>query len=377
METFYQVGILSLLAFDFLVIVLPNLLYLKQAAPHRTIGSYPKISILIPARNEEKNIGALLNSISGETYPNFEVLVLDDSSTDATAKIIQSFVSKDKRVRCLRGTPLPDGWAGKNYACHQLAQAASGEWLLFTDADTAFEPGLLEFSLQQALAQKADLVTGFPRFWAPSFWGRLISPNVYFIFLGFLPFYLTSRLKNPILSMGLGSYLFFKKEAYRKIGGHESVREILNEDMALPKKIKTAGLKLFITDPSRFIRCKMYENFNGIWEGYSKSLYKALGSSHLILTGFELLYLATLLMPFYFFIHYSLITPSGSLLVIVLTQIFLILLCRTFIALRYRTSWESVILHPLSIGIMLLVGIRSGILALKKGGYEWKGRKIS
>lgn len=378
METIYQVVILSLLAFSFFIIVIPNLFYLKRKPPKVELPSnLPKISVLIPARNETKNIGNTLESISRETYPNFEVLVLDDHSEDNTAEIVTGYSEKDSRIQLFKGKDLPEGWAGKNYACQQLSEKASGDFLLFTDSDATFHPGLLEFSLKHAIKNKADLVTAFPRLWSPSFWGKLMVPNVYFLFLGLLPFPLSSNNRFPIIAMGLGIYLFFRKEAYLKIGGHKCVRNVITEDMALAQKVKRADLKLQCLDASLFIESRMYERFSEFWQGYSKSLFKAFGSSYISLISFLVGYSLILIAPFYFLVHYLFIKPDNLLFIIILIQIFLAILCRLVISIRYRQSWQSVALHPFSIGLMIFIGIRSGLLSLNKKGYEWKGRKYS
>jgi len=289
METIYQWVILSLLGFGLLFFIIPNILYFRRSQPSISLPHpLPKISILIPVRDEEMHIGNLLTTLAQETYSNLEILVLDDESTDRTAEIIHEFAVKDSRIRYIKGSTLPPGWVGKNYAAARLAEESTGDYLLFTDADASFTPGLLELSLKQALTHKADLVTGFPRLWSPSFWGKLIIPNVYFIFWGFCPFYLSSFNQFPVVAMGVGSYLFFKRKSYQKIGGHKAVFNDLTEDMALARKIKEEGLKLHTVDMASHIASKMYTSFDEVWQGYGKNLFKALGSNHIVLFLFEI-----------------------------------------------------------------------------------------
>ena len=369
----YQIGVFYLLLFGTIVFVLPNILYLKRKIhpiDFKSSDSLPKISILIPARNEEKNIGTALKTILQETYSHFEVLVLDDHSEDKTSEIVKSYAEQDPRIKLLKGLPLPEGWAGKPFACHQLSEAAQSDYFFFTDADVTFRPGILEYSLGQAIQSEADLVSGFPCLWSPSFWGRLIVPNVYFLFLGATPVPLLNTVSHPLFSYASGAYLFFKKAAYRKIGGHASAKGELTEDMALARKVKEAGLRLHFSDPSLFMDSKMYDSFQEVWDGYSKNLFKALGSNYgvlgVFLVGFFMLYL----LPFYFLLGDS----SSETYPIVLGQVGLILLYRLILSIRYRLGWESVVLHPLSIFFLLLIGLRSGLLSLTKKGYRWKGR---
>lgn len=372
MEMAYQTIILFLLIFGFIIFVVPNLLYSRRTIPQISLPTPPPlISILIPARNEETNIGNALETALQETYPNFEVLVLDDHSDDKTSEIVQNYTKRDTRVKLLRGLPLPEGWTGKSFACHQLSETAKGEYLFFTDADVTFQSGILEYSLKQAVQSRADLVSGFPRLWSPSFWGRLIMPNVYFMFFGITPVPLLNTVAHPLFSYASGAYLFFRKEAYLKIGGHASIKGELTEDMALARKVKEAGLRLHFSDPSLFMNSKMYDNFHEVWDGYSKNIFRALGSNYgvlgVFLVGFFLLYV----LPFYFLLTHS----SSAAYPLVLGQVGLILLYRLILSIRYRLGWESVVLHPLSILFLLLIGLRSGLLSLTKKGYQWKGRQ--
>ncbi len=374
MEMSYQTIILFLLIFGFIIFVLPNLFYSRRTMPEAYLPTpLPLISILVPARNEEANIGRLLETALLETYPHFEVLVLDDHSGDRTGEIVQSYAQRDGRVKLIRGLPLPQRWGGKSFACHQLAETARGEYLFFTDADVTFRPGILEFSLKQATQSKAGLVSGFPRLWSPSFWGRLIMSNVYFLFFGVTPVPLLNTVNHPLFAYASGAYLFFKRDTYWKIGGHASIKGELTEDMALARRVKEEGLQLQFSDPSLFMDSKMYDNFGEVWDGYTKNLFKALGSNYgvlgIFLAGFFLLYLLR--------VYFLLGRSSPEAYPVVLVQVGLILLYRLVLSIRYRLGWESVLLHPLSIFFLLLIGLRSGLLSLTKKGYQWKGRQHS
>jgi chlorobactene glucosyltransferase len=190
----YQL-IVSGLLFLLLINLLLNLRSLKKAKSSSELPSpAPLISVLIPARNEETNIEACLDSLRGQDYPNLEILVLDDSSTDSTAEIVARIAAEDRRVRLLRGQPLPQGWAGKPFACHQLAQEARGSWLLFTDADTVHAPSVLRNVQGVALASDAALISGFPYQRTSSIWQKMAMPILfYFMLLFWLPFWWMQR----------------------------------------------------------------------------------------------------------------------------------------------------------------------------------------
>jgi len=147
----------------------------------------PFVSVLIPARDEEANIETCLESLRKQDYPNFEIIVLDDSSSDNTANIVEQIAAKDNRIQLIRGDPLPEGWAGKPFACYQLADKSRGSWLLFTDADTTHPPHMLRSVLALALKFRPSLLSGFPRQLAVSLSQKVAIPVLYFVILSWLP----------------------------------------------------------------------------------------------------------------------------------------------------------------------------------------------
>src|SRR4030043_456147 len=191
--------------------------------PEYILKSPPLISVLIPARNEEKNIKRILVSMTKQDYKNLEILVLDDNSTDATSQIVQELAQKDSRIKLVQGTSLPLGWKGKCFACHQLSKIAKGEYFVFTDADT------LHFS---------NSISG-------SFAALL------------------RHTKSPFFSTGIGQFFLFKRQVYEKIGGFESVKDEILEDIHISKQVKRHGFKIMVFDGSNSIFCRMYTNLGG------------------------------------------------------------------------------------------------------------------
>ena len=192
----YQVIILVGLAV-FLTNLILNLKSLKTPDANSKVPQpAPLISVLVPARDEEENIRTCLESLQKQDYPNFEILVLDDNSTDNTAAIVSEMAAKDSRIRLIRGEPLPEDWAGKPFACYQLAQEAKGLWLLFVDADTIHEPHMLRSVLALAIEQKTSLLSGFPRQLANSLPQKIVIPVIYFILLGWMPLWWLHRARK-------------------------------------------------------------------------------------------------------------------------------------------------------------------------------------
>jgi chlorobactene glucosyltransferase len=195
--------------------------------PHlnsKILESPPLVSILIPARNEEDNIAICLESLKKQDYPNFEVLVLNDNSSDKTVSIVDKMVTEDGRVRLFQGESLPEHWAGKPFACYQLAKQARGSWLLFVDADTIHAPNMLSSVMTQALRLKPALLSGFPRQITTSVPQKIAVPVIYFIILSLFPMWWLHRFKKPKPSMAIGQFLLFPREEYWKLGGHKVVK---------------------------------------------------------------------------------------------------------------------------------------------------------
>jgi chlorobactene glucosyltransferase len=273
-----QVGILVFLG-AVLLVALSNWRALRRlgraryAAPRR----WPRVSILVPARNEEENIGPCVRSLLAQDYPVFQVLVLDDESSDGTAEVLASLPEEDGRLRVIQGRPLPSGWLGKHWACQQLAEAADGELLLFTDADTRHHPAALRDAVRALLAEEADLLSALPHQKVGSWAERLLVPIIPWALFSFLPLALAHRWHWPVLSAAIGQYLLFRREVYAQVGGHAAVRQHAADDLALGRRVKAHGLRLRLVDGGERISCRMYHNAGEVYEGLSKNLLAAFG----------------------------------------------------------------------------------------------------
>ena len=193
----------------------------------------PLVSVLIPARNEEENIETCLKSLQKQDYTNFEILVLDDNSKDRTAELVESMAAKDDRIKLIKGQPLPEGWAGKPFACYQLAEKAKGSWLLFVDADTTHAPHMLRGILALALNLKTSMLSGFPRQLASSLPQKVAIPVLYFVILSWMPLWWLQRSRKSKPSLAIGQFLLFPREEYWRMGGHEMVKSKILEDVWL------------------------------------------------------------------------------------------------------------------------------------------------
>ena len=202
-----------------------NLRYFRRLSsyPCADPGRQPFVSILVPARNEERNIARCIESLLAQEYLEFEVIVLNDNSSDRTAEILTELQARSPRLRVLPGKSLPAGWVGKNYACHQLAHAAKGDFLFFTDADTWHHPQTLAKSMSALNSEGGDLLSAIPQEEVQSLSERMVVPFMHFAVLCFLPLRWIWNHASPLFSFSVGQFMFFRRTAYERIGGHAAI----------------------------------------------------------------------------------------------------------------------------------------------------------
>jgi chlorobactene glucosyltransferase len=242
----------------------------------RTGDVLPVVSVIIPARNEERNIRACVSSIVESEYPSFEVIVVDDQSQDRTAAIVRELETGNARdIRLIEGASLPEEWLGKPWACSQGAEQASGDLLLFTDADTVHSPDLLGRSVSELSDSRGDVLTVIGRQIMGTFWERLLQPQ--FFFLLAMRFPGLGRTKEPhqwMHSIANGQFLLFKRGAYEDLGGHGAVAAEVVEDLILAQMIVREGRRLVLRSGDG-LRTRMYSSLGDLVEGWSKNVATA------------------------------------------------------------------------------------------------------
>lgn len=384
LETLYHLAVLAGLLLG-LAGVLANLATfdgLRPAEPPAAADA-PRVSILVPARNEALNIAPCVRSLLAQDYPNCELLVLDDHSTDGTAEILRGFGLSEAGEcgRVLNGAPLPPEWTGKGWACHQLAAQATGEILFFTDADTEHAPGTVSAAVACAQRNRADLVSAWPRLVTVTWGEQLIIPMILLLAMVLYPHWLVLFLqKHPHLAARLprraqrtlgaanGQFMFFTRACYDRIGGHAGVHDHVVEDVALGRAVASRmgeGMRLFNCESLRFSTCRMYRSFGETWAGFTKNIRPAFETS---LAGFLALgawQLCGYLLPFVF----AFCTPRP----LIFAQVGIIYLIRILLTVRFRTSWLSCALHPIGETLALAIGLNSWRRSAR-GGVSWKGR---
>jgi chlorobactene glucosyltransferase len=335
----------------------------------------PLVSVLIPARDEEANIAACLKSLQKQDYPNFEILILDDNSSDNTASIVRRIASGDSRIRLIDGKPLPEGWTGKPFACHQLAGEARGDWFLFTDADTTHAPHMLRSVLAMALEQKTSLLSGFPRQMSNSLPQKIATPVWYFIIMGWMPIWLLQRSRRPKMSMSIGQFLFFPRDEYWRIGGHEAVKSQVLEDIWLGIETNRHGGRHIAVDLSSVVSCNMYRTLGDTWKGLARSIYSLAMISPLALTALIIAGYILYLSPFYALWNELFVMPSPSAWRnVIIFQVSVIMVMRWLVDSHFRSPFIATLMHPFGFFFLILDVIYALYCRIIGTGIQWKDR---
>jgi chlorobactene glucosyltransferase len=364
----YQIVILLLLA-AFVGLVIRNL---RDYAPlsARKPARSERVSILVPARNEAQNIAACLQGLLAQDYANLEIIVLDDCSEDDTAERVRRLMERDSRLRLISGQPIPPGWAGKVWACSQLAKEATGEWLLFVDADTRAQPALVGSALAFAQETNAAMVSTFPRQVTVTFWERIALPMVHFLLLTFLPIRQVWESPNPAFAAACGQFELFRRDAYAQIGGHAAIPASFHDGLQLGRRIKAAGLTLRLFDGTELIACRMYQGGSQVWNGFTRNAYEGIGSMGALI-GLTVMQGTLFLAPFGFLAAGAFIGASWAW--VCAGQVALIYAVRTLLARRFG-GLGVVWLHPLAAVTLLAIQWGSWLKSRRKTGIAWKGR---
>jgi chlorobactene glucosyltransferase len=343
----------------------------------------PLISICVPARNEERNIRRCAEALLAQDYPNLEILILEDRSTDSTAKILDSLSKQDARLRIIPGDALPLGWAGKPHALVQASASARGKWLCFIDADTFPAPQTLSAVYAKALESEADLFSIFTHQEMESFWERTILPLVLTaLSAGFSP----RKVNDPKSDIAIanGQFIFIKRTVYDAFGGHAAIKDSIVEDKDLAVLTKSSGYRLIVADGGDFVRTRMYTSLPEMWEGWTKNIYLGLRDDPRLVVlgifGAFLAFSAALLLPLWVGIGVYLTVASPNQVSFVILSEALIL-WGTLIYWRIRANdameiprWYALTV-PLGAAIFGTMMLSSAFKVISGKGVVWKGRR--
>lgn len=359
--------------------LIPALMFLANikvfAAPSCNVPN-PKngVSILIPARNEELSIEGAIRAAMATSNVPFEIIVLDDHSTDKTASIVESFARQDSRVKLLNAPELPAGWCGKQHACFHLAQNAHQDYLLFQDADVRLAPDCAFRMISFMESSKAELVSGIPHQVTLTLGEKLLIPLIHFVLLGFLPFGRMRKYNSPAYASGCGQAFLAQRESYFQTGGHSAIKESLHDGIKLPAIYRKYGLHTDLCDITNLAECRMYRGFVQVWNGLAKNATEGMAKIGLLPLFTVILFLGQVAPVIFLpYLAFKGETCPGKFGVAAFT-LFLSYLPRFLATLQFRQSWTGALLHPA--GIVLLLTIQWYALARQILGRPsgWKGR---
>lgn len=342
----------------------------------------PLVSVIVPARNEEGKIGRCIESLLNQNYPNFELVVIDDRSTDSTGDIIASYAARDNRIKFVKGKDAPSGWIGK---CNALAHAvgyASGDWFVFTDADTCHHPNSVADAVAYGIKNKIDLISFLPMQELGSFPERLIMPVLLSAFLIGDPFH---AVNNPRDSRAYahGQYILCRRSSYLAVGGHRSVRDEIVEDHALARVFKEKGYKIEVADGKTLYSVRMYTDLVSLWHGWTKNLYSFIDSKPRNLLVILLMINTVVVAPWLWLGYVGWQWLSGEFTnLLIQLSLLLIVQFGTLMLWQRRTSshhegikWYHFFLTPYGCLAVSALYLHAAYLVHSGGQVNWKGRR--
>jgi glycosyltransferase involved in cell wall biosynthesis len=382
-------GFVWLILFAWLVSIILTLYGLAQRKPLApnshvpvTASEAPMVSILVPARNEEHRVLAeCIRSILAQDYSQFEVIAVNDRSTDGTGAILESIAKSDDRLRVFAGEELPAGWLGKPYAMQQACNHARGEWILATDADMIFDRTALRTAMDRTLAGHGDAMTLIPHFQAASFWERVMIPTWAWVFLMFSLIY---RIGNPKSqgAVGLGGFFLMRRTVLERIGGYAALRDEVLEDVRLAELIKRSGARLFTEFAPNLLSTRMYRNFGEMWECSTKNWFSGVKFSlPFAMLCVSSMYLMSVVPPLIALISAIGIAAGVSAklwlwFIPAALSWLLQVLVLAMTSMRSEVSPAYALTAPLGLGLLYAMLFDSSIRITTGKGVTWKGRRI-
>ena len=345
-----------------------RLLFRVRAAKYDTNATWPRVSIVVPARNEETNLPRLLESLLTLEGPGTEVIVIDDQSRDQTFTIATAFVDRfrlnQKELKVIKSEPRPAGWVGKNWPCHQGFQHATGEFILFTDADTVHAPESLSQAVARMEKNELDLLSAIPYHSAPTLWEKLTGPFHCLLFVS------TAAFSTPRLGrvFAIGQYLMFRRASYLAQGGHEAIRGALCDDLELATACLRGGGRYFVESAVSLYRVRMYESLAAFINGWRRNFRLGFRYAHFSSTVEIYFVIASWTASFHFFK-----ASAAEAMCIIWAMAFLALCQRRF----GDFSLGGVLLLPFSLGLFVVISLLALYDLVLRKNFVWRGRTYS
>ena len=339
----------------------------------------PKVSIILPARNEEEFIGKCLDSLVDQDYANYEIIVIDDSSDDRTSQIISEYVKKSSKIISVKARKKPDGWMGKNWACMEGYRNATGDLLLFTDADTRHSQNVVSLAVSHLLSLELDALSAIPRLLTMDFWTRITLPMIStFLHTRFSAI----RVNDPTKKTAyfFGSFFIIRQETYKAVGMHEGVKHEIIEDGALGKKVKESGHKMRVVRGDHLIEAVWARDRNTLWNALKRLMIPLYLQSEKIAIGSFFAVLFLLFIPFPILAYSTLRLESTSFLVLFTTSLVASIMIYVGAVIEVKKLLQLRLVYaffaPLG-GVVVTLGFLSGLLQAKNSTVTWRGRSYS
>lgn len=381
-------GMFWVIVFSWIVSVLLTLVGLarqKRLLPVRhspASTDTPLVSILVPARNEQHRVlENCIRSILAQDYPRFEVIAVNDRSTDSTGAILDALAKSDKRLRVIEGQDPPAGWLGKPYAMQQAFKHACGEWLLATDADMIFDNTALRTAMERTLDRNGDAMSLIPHFEAHSFWERVMIPTWAWVFLMFAVVY---RISNPKTqgAVGIGGFFLMRRTVLEGVGGYGALKDEVMEDVRLAERIKRSGARLFTEYAPDLVSTRMYSSFREMWECSTKNWFSGVKFSlPFALVCVLFMYLMAVVPPLVTLVTGSAIVVADRadlwiLFIPAASSWLLQIVILVTISVRAKVHPVYALTAPLGLGLIYAMLFDSSVRISTGRGVTWKGRRI-
>jgi chlorobactene glucosyltransferase len=370
----YQTGLVAVVSYFFLMGTI-NIVSMRISTAKPVIKSGPLVSVMIPARNEAENIERCLTALRNQDYTNYEILVIDDNSSDDTFDIVRRIAREDPRVQIFKGKPLPDDWYGKPFALQQLSEYAHGELFLFTDADTNHASTSVSWAVSNVKKTNADLISGFAGQKLITLGERITVP-IMFLLTGFvIPLFLNRFMRSGYFSAAVGQYIVIKRDVFAATKGFEMFKKKTSEDVYMSRYIKSRGYKTEFLDLTDQLYCRMYDGFHTGVGGIGKNIYDFLGKNIYILILVAIAVVLFFFMPFPLLIG-AIITGSVHLPIIIAMNV-LATLTWLVLFIGRRIPWYNAFLWPLLYCSLMYMIFWSAYRTISRRGFSWKGRTVT
>lgn len=359
----------------FFILCISNIRWMKKNTCFATLKNGPKVSVLVPARNEENCLASCIEHLLNQDYQNYNIYILDDTSADRTFEIVNSYAMKyPDKITVVKGKPLPIGWNGKTNAMQQLVEIADGDIFVFTDADTKHKSTSISWAVTNLLFHKADFISGYVYEEMETFGEKIVIPAM-FMLTGFVvPIWLNNKIKFPILSTAVGQFIAVKKDSFIAAGGYEPVKQTTTEDIYLARYMRSKGYSTYFLDIKDHVSCRMYEGYHAAVRGISKNIFDFLGKKTFLLFGIIAAVLLFLVMPSFIVPQVFGMNPRMGFYLLISVVLFFL---TWFFLLKDRgMNPLFALLSPLLFFHVVLMAIYAFYRTVSGQGFYWKGRKV-